>query len=81
MFVCVFLFFFIFNNPISSSVCKLPLRSEIYNCTFINTNKVSIIIIIIIIIMFRCDRLYCVHTTTTAGKLLGKHFKLILTRI
>ena len=23
--------------------CKLPIRSEIYNCTFKNTNKVSII--------------------------------------
>ena len=27
---------------ISSSICKLPIRSEIYNCTFKNTNKVSI---------------------------------------
>ena len=35
----------IFNNSISSSICKLPIRSEIYNCTFKNTNKVSIIII------------------------------------
>ena len=51
LFFCVFLFFFIFNNPISSRVCKLPLRSEIYNCTFKNTNKVSIIIITIIIII------------------------------
>ena len=24
--------------------CKLPIRSEIYNCTFIKTNKVAIII-------------------------------------
>ena len=32
----------IFNNSISSSICKLPIRSEIYNCTFKNTNKVSI---------------------------------------
>ena len=37
------LLFFLFNNPISSSICKLPIRSEIYNCTFKNTNKVSII--------------------------------------
>ena len=42
---------FLFNNSISSSICKLPTRSEIYNCTFKNTNKVSIIIIIIIIIL------------------------------
>ena len=27
--------------------CKLPIRSEIYNSTFKNRNKVSIIIIII----------------------------------
>ena len=33
----------IFNNSISSSICKLPISSEIYNCTFKNTNKVSII--------------------------------------
>ena len=39
--------FFLFNNSISSSICKLPIRSEIYNnyCTFKNTNKVSTIII------------------------------------
>ena len=37
------------NNPISSSICKLPIRSKIYNCTFKNTNKVSIIIIVIIV--------------------------------
>ena len=43
--------FFLSNNPISSSICKLPIRSENYNCTFKNTNKVSIIIIIIIIII------------------------------
>ena len=49
-FVC-FCCFFLFNNPISSSICKLPIRSEIYNCTFKNTNKVSIIIINIIIII------------------------------
>ena len=40
-----FPFFFFLNNPISSSICKLPIRNEIYNCTFINTKKVSIIII------------------------------------
>ena len=53
----LFLFLFVFcffNNSISSSICKLSIRSEIYNCTFKNTNKVSIIsssIIIIIIII------------------------------
>ena len=31
-----------FNNSISSSICRLPIRSEIYNCTFKYTNKVSI---------------------------------------
>ena len=44
-----FCFLFFFNNLVSSSICKLPIRSEIYNYTFKNTNKVSIIIIIIII--------------------------------
>ena len=45
-----FLFFsllFFLNNPISSSIRKLPIRSEICKYTFKNTNKVSIIIIII----------------------------------
>ena len=37
-----FFFFFLLKNPISSRICKLPIRSEIYNCTFKNTNKVSI---------------------------------------
>ena len=44
VFVLFFVFFLFINNPISSSICKLPIRSEIYNCTFKNTNKVSIII-------------------------------------
>ena len=48
--LCFCFLFFLFNHPISSSICKLPIRSKIYNCTFKNTNKVSIIIIIIIII-------------------------------
>ena len=30
---------------------NLPIRSEIYNCTFKDTNKVSIIVILIIIII------------------------------
>ena len=47
----LFSFFLFLNNPISSSICKLPIRSKIYNCTFKNTNKVIIIIIIIIIIV------------------------------
>ena len=45
--VVVFLVLFL-NNSIPSSICKLPIRSEIYNCTFKNINKVSIIIIVII---------------------------------
>ena len=44
LFIYFSLFLFLFNNSISSSICKLPIRSEIYNCTFKNTNKVSIII-------------------------------------
>ena len=35
-------YLFFFNNSISSSICKLPISSEICNCTFKNTNKVSI---------------------------------------
>ena len=42
---CLLFIIIIFNNSISSSICKLPIRSEIYNCTFKYTNKVSIIII------------------------------------
>ena len=50
LFYFIFLSFFV-NNSISSSICELPIRSEIYNCAFKNTNKVSIIIIIIVIII------------------------------
>ena len=46
-FFFLFILLFFLNNPISRSICKF-----IYNCTFKNTNKVSIIIIIIIIIFF-----------------------------
>ena len=48
-FFLFFLSFFLFflNNSISSSICKLSIGGEIYNCTFKNTNKVSIIIIMI----------------------------------
>ena len=45
-----FLFFFLIIQSQAAFV-KWPIRSEIYNCTFKNTNKVSIIIIIIIIII------------------------------
>ena len=45
-----FVLFFSFNHPISSSICELPIRGEIYNCTFKKTNKASIIIIFMIII-------------------------------
>ena len=55
-FVCfvfvLFCFLFFFNNPISSSICTLPIRSEIYNCAFKNTNKVSIIIIKLLVLLF-----------------------------
>ena len=47
MLISFFFFLFFLNNPISSSICKLPIRSEFYNCAFKNTNKVSIAIIII----------------------------------
>ena len=45
-----FVLFFSFNHPISSSICELPIRGEIYNCTFKKTNKASIIIIFMTII-------------------------------
>ena len=39
-FLFFFLSFFSFlNDPISGCICKLPIRSEIYNCTFKNTIK------------------------------------------
>ena len=49
LFACVNLFVF-FNNTISSSIFKLPIHSEIYNCTFKNTNKISLILLLIIIV-------------------------------
>ena len=70
----LFIFFFAFvlfcfcfcflNNPISSSICKLPIRGEIYNCTFKNKNKVSIIIIIIIVIIIIVIGTYYYHFIT-----------------
>ena len=38
-FVLFCFLFFLFNKPISSSSCKLPIRSEIYNCTFKKNKK------------------------------------------
>ena len=32
-FLFSFFLFLFFNNPISSSICKLPISSEIFNCT------------------------------------------------
>ena len=55
LFCFCFCFCFLFNNPISSSIFKSPIRSEIYNCTFKNTNKVSVIIIIILKGYFRVN--------------------------
>ena len=50
----VLIFFWIIQSQAAS--CKLPIRSEIYNCAFKNRNKVSIeftiVIIIIITIIF-----------------------------
>ena len=45
------LLLFFWNNSISSSICKLPIRSEIYDCTFKNSNKVSINYLSLIIII------------------------------
>ena len=53
-FYFVLIFFWIIQSQAAS--CKLPIRSEIYNCAFKNRNKVSIeftiVIIIIITIIF-----------------------------
>ena len=52
LFFSFFLFFFFFNHPISSSIRKLPIHSEIYKiCTFKNANKVSIILLLF---LFNC---------------------------
>ena len=48
---CLFVCLFVLNNSISSSICKLPIRSEIYDCTFKNSNKVSINYLSLIIII------------------------------
>ena len=48
-FVFVLFCFFLFNNPISSSICKLPIRSEIYNCTFKNTIKFPLLILLLLL--------------------------------
>ena len=48
-FVFLFFVFFLFNNAISSSICKLPIRSEIYNCTFKNTIKFPLLILLLLL--------------------------------
>ena len=48
----LFLFFLIIQSQAAN--CKLPIRSEIYNCRFKNTNIVSIIIIVVIIEFGSC---------------------------
>ena len=69
-----FVFWFFFNNPISSSICKSPIRSEIYNCTFKNTNKVSIIIIKSLVLLFLTTMLhfYANYVSFQWGSLHGK---------
>ena len=47
---CLFLFFLITQSQAAN--CKLPTRNEIYNCTFKNTNEVSIIINIYLRLFF-----------------------------
>ena len=49
VFVLFFVFFLFINNPISSSICKLPIRSEIYNCTFKNTIKFPLLILLLLL--------------------------------
>ena len=58
LFVCLFCFFY---NSVSSSICKLPIGSEMYNCTVKNTKFPFIVIFVmnnyywlygIIILMF-----------------------------
>ena len=60
LFFSFFLFFFFFNHLISSSICKLPIHSEIYKiCTFKNANKVSIILLLLLF--------YCLWLHTYSG--------------
>ena len=55
LFSSLFFFFIFLNNPISSSICKLPIRTEIYKCTLKNTTKVSNITIDMkMIFLFSC---------------------------
>ena len=49
LFLFVLILFWIIQSQAAS--CKLPIRSEIYNCAFKNRNKVSIEFTIIIIII------------------------------
>ena len=51
-FFLLLLFFGIIQSHAAN--CKLPIRSEIYNCRFKNTNIVSIIIIVVIIEFGSC---------------------------
>ena len=56
-------FFFFFSYPISSSICKLPIHSEIYKiCTFKNANKVSIILLLLLF--------YCLWLHTYSGSMM-----------
>ena len=71
---CLFFFFdfvlFCFvslNNPISSSICKSPIRTKIYNCTFKNTKKVSIIIIILFVSFCCCSFMEKMETDWVSG--------------
>ena len=74
-FVLFLLLFFSFNHPISSSICELPIRGEIYKCTFKKTNKDSIIIIFMIIISIsiivyqspKCDAIRNIKSTKIRG--------------
>ena len=54
IFVCFLLLLFFGIIQSQAANCKLPIRSEIYNCRFKNTNIVSIIIIVVIIEFGSC---------------------------
>ena len=50
-FVLFCLFVFFFHHPISSRICKLPVRSEIYNCTFKSTKFLLLLLHVLLLLL------------------------------
>ena len=71
LFVCLLIFF---NNSVSSSICKLAIRSEIYNCTVRNTNKVSIIVILYFLLFYLRSVDWYFNWSVSSGRNDDSHF-------